>query len=269
MNARIPPKSRLEGKRVTLVGLGALGSQLAISLARNLCGELDLVEHEAIEPGNTVRWALGASAWGLSKLEALTAHLQREYPRTVTRPYEIWIGGTAEDEELDHRHELDRLIRNSDLVVDACGSYDVTVFLGGLCNAAGIPMVSGYGTGMPLQGGVAALYRPGSGCPVCLEWAIHRGQVDRPPGYDDASGAVQPPGCGKPTFQAADYEIMQIGLQVMRLVSEAALSPGRGQESAVHILSFADDQGRPLPWWRAESLPVHRECGSTNEETAA
>jgi hypothetical protein len=62
--ARAPAAAALAGKTIAVFGLGAIGAPLAVELARNGCGELRLVEPDDVEPGNAVRWPLGARAWG-------------------------------------------------------------------------------------------------------------------------------------------------------------------------------------------------------------
>ncbi|MER9533875.1 ThiF family adenylyltransferase [Mesorhizobium sp. M0309] len=66
---RVPAVAFLKEKRILVVGVGAVGAPVAIELARNGCGTLDLVEHDILEPGNTIRWPLGAAAWGQRKTE--------------------------------------------------------------------------------------------------------------------------------------------------------------------------------------------------------
>ena len=82
---RVPAVQLLREKRVLVVGTGAIGAPVAIELARNGCGALHLIENDLVEPGNTVRWPLGASAWARPKLQVLKDFLGREYPSTEVR----------------------------------------------------------------------------------------------------------------------------------------------------------------------------------------
>ena len=78
LRARAPSLHPMAQAHVVLVGAGAIGSFVAVELARIGVRQLDIVEGDALEPGNSVRWALGASHWGLRKAEALQAELGRQ-----------------------------------------------------------------------------------------------------------------------------------------------------------------------------------------------
>lgn len=62
LGARVPAVSVLHGKTVAVVGVGAIGAPVATELARAGCRHLHLVDHDTVEPGNAIRWPLGASA---------------------------------------------------------------------------------------------------------------------------------------------------------------------------------------------------------------
>ncbi|MCP3053750.1 ThiF family adenylyltransferase [Aurantimonas marianensis] len=89
---RVPATKVLRRSHIALIGLGALGSPLALELARNGVEHLRILDHDIVEPGNTVRWALGASAWGKRKTTALEQFIQAEYPRTTVTSSDVFIG---------------------------------------------------------------------------------------------------------------------------------------------------------------------------------
>ncbi|MCA6115261.1 ThiF family adenylyltransferase [Bradyrhizobium sp. WSM 1738] len=80
LTSRAPQASALFNKKVCVIGTGAIGAPVAIDLARNGIKELRLLDSDIMEPGNSVRWPLGASAWGRSKVEALDAFIKSEFP---------------------------------------------------------------------------------------------------------------------------------------------------------------------------------------------
>src|SRR6202021_371745 len=69
--SRVPRAAAMSSKTVCLVGAGALGAPLPIEFARNGIRELRLLDFDIVEPGNSIRWPLGASVWGQPKVEAL------------------------------------------------------------------------------------------------------------------------------------------------------------------------------------------------------
>jgi hypothetical protein len=80
--SRAPAVSGLSTKSVSVIGTGAVGAPLAIELARNGVKEIRLLDCDVVEPGNTVRWPLGSSAWGELKTKALADFIESEYPAT-------------------------------------------------------------------------------------------------------------------------------------------------------------------------------------------
>ncbi|MCK1662456.1 ThiF family adenylyltransferase [Bradyrhizobium sp. 151] len=85
MASRAPQASDRSAKKVCVIGTGAIGAPLAIDLARNGVKELRLLDSDIVEPGNSMRWPLGASAWGRSKVEALDAFIKNEFPNCDVR----------------------------------------------------------------------------------------------------------------------------------------------------------------------------------------
>jgi proteasome lid subunit RPN8/RPN11 len=71
-----------------IFGAGALGSKVASHLARSGSVAIRIVDNAKISPHNLVRHALGGSAIGLSKAEALKDELVKLYPGQVDLPIE-------------------------------------------------------------------------------------------------------------------------------------------------------------------------------------
>ncbi|MCO6177480.1 ThiF family adenylyltransferase [Ciceribacter sp. RN22] len=254
---RVPSTQVLRRSRVALIGLGALGSPLAVELARNRVAELTLVDHDVVEPGNSVRWVIGASAWGKRKPHAIAAHIEAEYPWTKATPFEANVGlgsGHGDEAEL-----LSRIIAQADLVIDASASTGVTWYLSDECRRLGKTMVSLAATAS-LKGGTVSLYRPTSGCPICREHAYVEGTIPRAPGATDYSELTQPPGCAENTFTGASFDLQELVLQAVRLSVET-LDDGAGRSSVVQTLSLHDGTRRTLPAWTENELPASPRCG--------
>lgn len=256
---RVPAVAHLRAKTVGVVGLGAIGSPVVVSLARNRTHHLQLVEYDEVEPGTTVRWALGASAWGLPKLSALADLVAADYPATGVTPHAHAIGKEVVEAAADVE-ALRAFVRSCQAVVDTAGSYGVTVLLAHLCREAGVPLIAAYAT-PNVEGGVVTVFRPQGGCPTCLEWARHDGSLPRAPG--PAEGTLrQPPGCSEPTFLGADFDLHEVSLQVMRAVTAELAASGDPAVSDVYTLRFEPSGGgAPLPHWRRDELRLHSGCG--------
>jgi sulfur carrier protein ThiS adenylyltransferase len=68
-------REKLKNARVAIAGLGGLGSNIAVSLARLGVGELQLVDHDTVEPSNLNRQHYGISHLGMKKTDALKNQL--------------------------------------------------------------------------------------------------------------------------------------------------------------------------------------------------
>ncbi|MER9508801.1 ThiF family adenylyltransferase [Mesorhizobium sp. M0579] len=258
---RVPGVAFLKEKRILVVGVGAVGAPVAIELARNGCRTLDLVEHDIVEPGNTIRWPLGADAWGQRKTDALQAFLARQYPATEVRSHSHFIGLAGQslrdpgDDDI-----LDSLIRDADLVIDGSASHGVTTLLDDRCRSAAVPFISMSAT-PTLEGGTVVRHVRESGCPNCLLHAWHKHEIEPPPGQDAGDEALtQPAGCSERTFTGADYDLQELSLQAVRLAIDT-LSGKADDGSVVQTLSFVDDErARCPPRWRVDPLPKHPDC---------
>ncbi len=103
----------LQRMKVAIIGVGSVGSHLAVALARSGVGALVLVDGKRLDAGHVVRHILGADDVGENKAFALRALLERQTP---------WV-------EVEHvpRHlttrltnaALDHLLDGCDLVIAA------------------------------------------------------------------------------------------------------------------------------------------------------
>lgn len=260
LGRRVPAVRTLADRRVLVVGTGAVGAPVAVELARNGCGALRLIEHDRVEPGNTVRWPLGASAWGRDKVDALQEFLSREYPGTAVEAWRHALGQVApEPDSAGDDEVLDAALDGADLVIDGSASHGVTTLLADRCREAGIPLICLFAT-PTLEGGVVVRHAGTGGCPTCLEHAWHDGSIPPPPGRGADADLIQPPGCAERTFSGAGYDLQELSLQAVRLAVETLSSSG-DSGSLVQTLRFLDEAGRTAPPnWRVDPLPRHPAC---------
>lgn len=241
LGQRVPAVQLLATKRVLIVGAGAVGAPLAIELARNGCACLRLVEFDVVEPGNSIRWPLGTSAWGHMKADALRNFIRYEYPRTEVqlrrhRFGQVQLPGSN---ELGDDEVLEALLPQVDLVIDASASNGVTFLLDHRCRQRGLPLISLFAT-PSLEGGAVVRHTAAGGCPNCLLYAWNEGRIVPPPGLQAEEGLAQPPGCAERTFLGAGYDLQEISLQAMRLAVET-LAGQDAERGLVQTLSYVDD----------------------------
>jgi len=260
LGARVPAVGCLREKTVAVFGLGALGAPLAIELARNGCRRLHLIDYDVIEPGNGIRWPLGATAWGSPKSTALAAFIDREYPWTDPIPHNHQIGLFDDAQRVKGDAELFATVLDDvDLVVDAAASHGVTGILGDNCRERQLPMISLYAA-PDLEGGVVARFGLDGGCPSCLEQAWVANEIMKPRGFGIETGLQQPPGCAERTFTGASYDLQELSLQAVRLAVETLANLADARSSRVFTLSLANDDGRIPPQWDVKSLAKKPDC---------
>ena len=73
-------QAKFEAARVAVCGLGGLGSNVAITLARAGVGRLHLIDFDRVEPSNLNRQQYAAAQVGLPKAEALRANIAAVNP---------------------------------------------------------------------------------------------------------------------------------------------------------------------------------------------
>lgn len=129
--------------KVAIAGLGGLGSNIAIALARVGIGELLLVDFDVVEPSNLNRQAYYMEDLGLKKSDALIRNLKR------INPYNTYIGLHQKIEKED----VKSLFEGYDLVVEAFDDPSYKAMLvNEVLTTMKVPIVS--------ASGLAGMYNP-------------------------------------------------------------------------------------------------------------
>ena len=255
MGVRVPAVATFRGCKVLVIGTGALGAPIAIGLARNGVQRLTLVDFDTVEPGNSVRWPLGAPAWGKSKVFSLKEHIENQFPGCTVdaRSHALGIGGETSDDQL-----LAEALKDAALVIDASASYSVSRLIWDRSQRVRVPMLQ-LGATPEVRGGSVVHYPVGGPCIVCLEYARSAGTVDEEPQGAGSDARVQPVGCAERTFVGADYDLQELSLQAVR--QAVSVVAGVLNTSVVDTLQLTgpDDCSSP-PRWQRQDLPVHSGC---------
>jgi hypothetical protein len=262
IGARVPSVAGLRNKKIAVFGIGAIGAPLAVDLARNGAAKLHLTEYDVLEPGNSIRWPIGASSWGQDKLSALTSFIEREYPWTEIVPHSHCVGTVSGlgDQVVRDETIIGEILNDVDLVIDATTSFGVTMALHDYCQDRGLPQVVLFAS-PTVEGGVVARYGTQGGCPNCLEYAWKKQDIDKPPGMGDDTGLQQPPGCSEVTFTGASFDLQELSLQAARIVVDTLSDPDGAKDSVIQTLSFVNEEGQKSPpGWKTKPLPAYPEC---------
>ena len=154
----IEGQERLRAARVLLVGLGGLGSPVAMYLAAAGVGRLVLADHDAVDLSNLQRQIIHTTPRiGQPKAESACATLAALNPEVELVPVRERLTAAT----------LPDLLRDLDLVVDCCDNFDTRFAINAACVAAGKPLVSG--AAIRLEGQVTTFSgQPGGPCYQCL-----------------------------------------------------------------------------------------------------
>ena len=135
---------RLKQSRALIVGLGGLGSPVALYLAAAGVGELHLADFDTVDVSNLQRQIIHDSTQvGVSKVASALARLAVLNPQVVLRAHR-----TALDED-----SLAAAVAAVDVVLDCSDNFTTRASVNAACVAARVPLVSG--AAIRLQGQLA------------------------------------------------------------------------------------------------------------------
>lgn len=196
--------AELEHMRVVCFGLGAIGSPMALALAREGIGKFTLCDPDTLRPGNIIRHALDLLDVGQPKAEALEAALARVNPSIDTG---------VETEHLTHPDVIATKVAGANLVLLAIGDDLREELIGEI--VATSPTPPPLILARTLHAGAAfrvVLIRPGiDACLRCLvdyqqerhdDW-IHVPASDLDEVFDEGCASPARPGAGLTSQQAA------------------------------------------------------------------
>lgn len=147
----------LSTKKVLIVGLGGIGTNVAFALCANGVGSVTLVDMDVVELTNLNRQFLyTADDLGKSKVEIAALELGRRFPSTTLN---------AVHRDFDDPDLASRLVAGSDLVI-VCGESAILHDYPELCD--GVPIIlSGYQGAMGVIGPLLNA-RQGTACWKCV-----------------------------------------------------------------------------------------------------
>jgi hypothetical protein len=260
LEARLPAFVRMGERTISLSGLGALGGEIAVELAKTGLGTLRGLDFDTVDAGTTVRWAGGLTAVGHLKAEYLRQRIEYDYPYTTFEAFPHQIGSSAslptarQETELD---VLDRFFENSDLLIDATAEIGVQQALAAEASALGIRQIYVSATEGARGGLVARIDPERGGCWLCLQWHLEDGSIPLP--AREEALTLQPRGCASLTYTGTGYDLLPICAQAVRVATATLADQTEPAGSDVFICSFEEDRLLP-PIWATYPLRPHPKC---------
>ncbi|PZM82124.1 MAG: hypothetical protein DKM50_04315 [Candidatus Margulisiibacteriota bacterium] len=178
---------QISSKRVTILGVGSLGSHIAKLFVQAGIKNLYLIDNEAMNWGNTSRHILGGQEVSKSKAAALKRYLDRHFPGMLN------IDISATKWQLITK-ELWTKVFSSDLILALIGNWNDDAALNYLFNTTECPpIVYGWVEPYSVAGHAIAILKKGG----CLECGTDRyGTFDCQATQWDKKTELIEPACG-------------------------------------------------------------------------
>ena len=154
----IAGQQKLTSAHVLVLGVGGLGSPVALYLAAAGIGRITLVDDDQVDSSNLQRQIIHQeSTQGVDKVESAKQRLAQLNPSCKV---------DIINQRLD-KSSLQSVLSSVDLVVDCCDNFSTRFMLNEVCWQAKIPLVSG--AAIRWEGQLTTfLMKPDSACYACL-----------------------------------------------------------------------------------------------------
>lgn len=151
-------QERLRQSQVLMIGVGGLGSAVAMYLAAAGIGRLTLIDFDRVDLSNLQRQIIHRTA-DIGRLKVESA-------RDAVLALNSWVEVTAISGKLDQAELLEQ-VHQADVVVDASDNLPTRLAINAACVQTGTPLVTG--AAIRLEGQVL-VWQPGrdNGCYRCL-----------------------------------------------------------------------------------------------------
>lgn len=155
----------LATKSVVVIGVGAVGSQLAAGLAHEGVGGFSLIDHGILETNNLHRHALGRDYLGENKAAGMKKYLETEIPGTRCQALSRAVDHSISD------HVLDAILDTADVIVGATDDRETQRRIGRRALSLDIPAIF---PGLYERGGGEVFVQRSPRHPCFLCWDGHR-----------------------------------------------------------------------------------------------
>jgi ThiF family len=220
-----PDANNLQTRTVAIIGVGAIGSQLADLLGRSGIGHLILADPQRLRPGDLIRHAATFQGVGVNKAQAMQRHLQTVAPRTEVIPIEDRVQQPA---------LISMILGGAALIVDAVGEGVFTEMLSRLAEREhkALIAVALYRHGqiarvrVQMPGGPSPIHlrTPKAGYPLILPLA------------DELAAPVWETGCVAPVNNAPPISVTLAAAEGAQAVADALLARRTTDQDIVHVV---------------------------------
>lgn len=202
-------------KRVTIIGLGAIGSEVAKSLAKNGVGHFNLFDMDTFEIGNSIRHAADLYYIGEDKVKVVKQLILRANPNITVNPFKIDV--------LNDSGFLERSLKESDLCIVLTAEDSVDYLINDhYVRNFDIPFIFARVSAGAFSGAVQIVTKE-SACLRCLS----KSNVDKLPqptaSVEFTELKSEYGSCSSPAIPGSEIDTKEVALQVARVSIQALL----------------------------------------------
>ena len=247
-------------KRVTIIGLGAIGSEVAISLAKNGVGCFHVFDNDTFEIGNSVRHAANILYIGEAKSRVIRQMIHKVNPNIVVNDYSLDV--------LKDNGMLEQSLSNSDLCLILTGEDSVDYMINDIyAKRYNIPFIyAGVSIG-GFSGSIQIVKKDGA----CLRCIGLYGLDTLPKPKNSKKLSKLPPeygNCSGPALPGSEIDIKEVSIQVSRLSLQLLLGKEGAYSNEIFSLykwhgPFGSEEQERF-FWETENVMKHKECEFCN-----
>ncbi|KJS19638.1 MAG: hypothetical protein VR72_17860 [Clostridiaceae bacterium BRH_c20a] len=239
---RNPSLKNLMKKKVMVLGLGSLGSSIALELSKAGIGSLFIVDRDTVEIGNLVRHVANINYLGRTKVEAVARIVSQQNPFIQVEGMIASIG-MINDYSLtkkDIMADLFQYMKSCDLILDMMADEGVTHIVNEMAVDLEIPVIHAWISNGAWGGRIIRTIPNKTGCYYCL----CLNGVEEISNNTSEKG-IFPRGCGFPTFTGASFDIQSIVSATTRF-SVQTLLEGSDYQNPEYDHIIIDNNGTPI-----------------------
>ncbi len=249
-------------KRVTIIGLGAVGSEVARSLSRNGIGHFNLFDSDTFEVGNLIRHAADLFFVGDGKVDVAKALIQRSNPNITVNTYRVDV--------LNDAGLLEKILAKSDLCLVLTGEDAVDYMINDqYVKYFEIPFVFARLSAGAMSGSIQIVDK-NTPCLRCLS-ATNRDQLPKPKTNSKYTQLKPEFGsCSTPPLPGSEIDSKEIAQQVSRIALQLLLPETNttypklsGRQFYWHG-PFGSDTAPPFSW-EIHNYGKYLECNVCKE----
>ena len=227
----------IASKKVLIIGLGSVGSHIAVELAKSGVMEFFLIDHDRLEVANVIRHDAGLSDVGRHKTKVMAERLKDKNPYVKIRTCEQKVSWT-------NIEQLRRIVQKVDIVVFATDNPESRLILNKVCVEQNKPFVSS-GAFRRAYGVQILFWRSRKDpCYQCLRMSLPDQANDQEASDPGQAAGIAYSDRPVPIEPGLSTDILPVSIMTVKLVTQELL---KGTETTLRSLD--EDLVAPLYLW--------------------